>query len=270
MEVTFRQFYDTVRTAISGDERQRGGALQRLLTRASEFGPAWMEAHLHAMLADVEAAYDESSALRHLSKAVDLGWNDCVAMWSGGGFHRLATSFTVPTATDISTGNSLLDRIGPPTAIAFNLLYRRITVSPADLEELQWLHRETDQVIQEMFSVTVDNIGRVDGMLTEIPQCPVPGRATHSVGVRGARAFLAVVQLWERQLIGAEDLRRNTMQAAVDLIGGPDYSYWDQQRDGSRADNLAADRRLAVARRSFRPSPRLSAVPEKAPAYRRL
>jgi len=245
VEVQFNELYAACRLIATGDQQRGRQALTALLSAASHRGPRWMLALIHALLADLHGVIgDLLAGIEYFRRAVDLGWNDCVAIWSDPGFIRLSR---VPGFADV---------------------YSQVHVSPADLEELHWLHAEAAVVVREMTRITAENVGRRDGGITDIPQCPLPTRTPDGAGVLGARATLAVIQHFERESIAAEDLRRKGARAAIDLIDGPTDTFAQRWNDERLAESGAAARRASVQARSFRPSPGLSGVPFPATQFR--
>ncbi|RKT08184.1 hypothetical protein BX286_6268 [Streptomyces sp. 3211.6] len=54
----------------------------------------------------------------------------------------------------------------------FRALYQRMRVTPADLDELFWLHQEMQLMSRDAQNACVDNIGRLDTGVSLLPQPP--------------------------------------------------------------------------------------------------
>ncbi|MET7782433.1 hypothetical protein ABZU94_37150 [Streptomyces mirabilis] len=54
----------------------------------------------------------------------------------------------------------------------FRALYQRMRITPADLDELFWLHQEMQIMSRDAQNACVDNIGRLDTGVSLLPQAP--------------------------------------------------------------------------------------------------
>ncbi|MEV4061493.1 hypothetical protein [Nonomuraea dietziae] len=238
MEVGFDELYAACQPLVYGDMARGRQALTALLPEAWRRGPRWGLAMIHAMLADLHGRLgDVPGGIEHFRAAVDLGWNDCLSIWSDPGFASLARS---PHFADI---------------------YGRVWISPADLEELGWLRAEATAISQELSWIAAESIGRPDHGTTDVFHCPLPTRAPDGAGVLAARMSLAILQRVGLDLVASSDISRISGLIASDAIGGPSHSQWEVWRSAGLADSRAAARRAAAQARAFRPTPGLSTVP---------
>ncbi|GAA3474112.1 hypothetical protein [Nonomuraea roseola] len=238
MEVGFNELYAACQPIVYGDMARGRQALTALLPEAWRRGPRWGLAMIHAMLADLHGRLgDVPGGIEHFRAAVDLGWNDCLSIWSDPGFASLARS---PHFADI---------------------YGRVWISPADLEELGWLRAEATAISQELSWIAAENVGRPDHGTTDVFHCPLPTRTPDGAGVLGARMSLAILQRVGLDLVASSDISRISGLIASDAIGGPSYSPWEVWRSAGLADSRAAARRASAQARAFRPTQGLSTVP---------
>lgn len=256
MEIGFEELHQACGTMISGEYEQARRDLGGLLPEARARGPRWMEALLHVLIADACGRLgDLAEGIGHLRAAVELGWNDCVAVTAEPGLAALAA---VPEYQEI---------------------YGRIMVSPADLEELRWIHAERINIDHDTQMMISENVGRKDSSPTEVPQTPLPTRAPHGLGVPAARALLRLRQLSQLHAVQTSDaLRRShlTSMAVIGNIGSSPFGgsgfglgvgspAMEAATSKAMADSRAATRREAVRARAFCPTIGLSSVPVPAP-----
>ncbi|WP_155129278.1 hypothetical protein [[Actinomadura] parvosata] len=238
MEVGFNELYAACQPIIYGDMARGRQALTALLPEAWRRGPRWGLAMIHAMLADLHGrGGDVPGGIQHLRAAVELGWNDCLSIWSDPGF-------------------AVLSR-----APHFAEIYGRVWISPADLEELGWLRAEATAIGQELSRIAAENLDRVDHGLTDVFHVPLPTRAPDGAGVLAARMSLAIMQRVGLDLVASSDISRISGRIAVDAIDGPAYSQWETWHSADLAGSRAAARRASAQARAFRPTPGLSTVP---------
>ncbi|MFB4268116.1 hypothetical protein [Nonomuraea sp. GTA35] len=238
MEVGFNELYAACQPIVYGDMARGRQALTALLPEAWRRGPRWGLAMIHAMLADLHGrAGDVPGGIEHFRAAVDLGWNDCLSIWSDPGFAGLARS------------------------PHFAGIYGRVWISPADLEELRWLRAEATAISQQLSWIAAENIGRVDHGSTDVFHAPLPTRAPDGAGVLAARMSLAIMQRIGLDLVASSDITRISGQIAVDAIGESAYSQGDIWRSADLAGSRAAARHASAQARAFRPTPGLSTVP---------
>ncbi|UBU16146.1 hypothetical protein [Nonomuraea gerenzanensis] len=247
MEVGFNELYAACQPIVYGDLVRGRQALTALLPEAWRRGPRWGLAMIHAMLADLHGRLgDVPGGIEHFRAAVDLGWNDCLSIWSDPGFAALARS------------------------PHFAAVHARVWISPADLEELRWLRAEAAAISQELSWIAAENIGRVDHRSTDVFHCPLPTRTPDGGGVPAARMSLAIMQRVGLDLVAASDISRISGQIAVDAIGTSSYAQEDLWRSAQLADSRAAARRASAEARAFRPTPGLSTVPVPATSLQRF
>ncbi|WP_157548756.1 hypothetical protein [Nonomuraea candida] len=238
MEVGFDELYAACRPLVHGDLARGRHALTALLPEAWRRGPRWGLAMIHAMLADLHGRTgDVPGGMQHFHAAVDLGWNDCLTIWSDPGFAALARS------------------------PHFAAVYGRVWITPADLEELGWLRAEATAISQELSWIAAENIGRTDHGTTDVFHAPLPTRAPDGAGVLAARMSLAILQRAGLDLVASSDITRISGLIATDAIGGSSYSDWEIWRSAGLADSRAAARRASAQARAFRPTPGLSTTP---------
>ncbi|GAA2852450.1 hypothetical protein [Nonomuraea rubra] len=246
MEVGFNELYAACRPIVHGDLMRGRQALTALLPEAWRRGPRWGLAMIHAMLADLHGRTgDVPGGIEHFRAAVDLGWNDCLSIWSDPGFAALTRS---PHYAGI---------------------YGRVWISPADLEELRWLRAEATAISQELGWIAAENLGRVDHGTTDVFHAPLPDRAPDGAGVLAARMSLAIMQRIGLDLVASSDITRISGQIAVDSIGPSSYTQWDMWRSADLAGSRAAARRASAQARAFRPTPGLSNAPVPASTLHR-
>jgi hypothetical protein len=255
MEIGFEELHEACGTMISGDHEQARRDLGGLLPAVRDRGPRWMEGFLHALLADVAGRLgDVAGGIEHFRTAVEIGWNDCVAAVAEPGLAALAA------------------------APEYRQIYGRITVSPADLEELRWIHGERADIDHDTSMMISENIGRKDSSPTEVPQTLLPTRTPHGLGVPAARALLRMRQRSQLHAVQTSDaLRRShlTSMAVINNIGsspfgGSGFGFGSPMMEAATsqalANSRAATRREAVRARAFCPTIGLSSVPAPAPA----
>ncbi|MEO3782354.1 hypothetical protein ABGB12_03425 [Actinocorallia sp. B10E7] len=263
MEIGFEELHEACGTMISGDHEQARRDLGGLLTAVREHGPRWMEGLLHALLADACGRLGNTAdGIEHFRAAVATGWNDCVAAVTEPGLAALSAA---PEHREV---------------------YRRITVSPADLEELRWIHAERANIDHDTGMMITENVGRKDGSPTEVPQVLLPTRTPDGLGVPAARAMLRLRQRGQLHAVLTSDtLRRShlTSMAVIGNIGSSPFGgsgfggsgfggmgFGSQAMEAASsqalANSRAVTRRAAVRARSFCPTIGLSTLPAPAPA----
>ena len=250
----FEELHEACGTMISGDHEQARRDLGGLLTAVVERGPRWMEGLLLALLADVSGRLgDITGGLAYFRAAVEAGWNDCVAAAAEPGLAALAT------------------------APGYREVHRRIMVSPADLEELRWIHAERVCIDHDTNAMIAENFGRKDSSMTEVPQTPLPTRTPDGLGVPAARAMLLLRQRSQLHTVMTSDtLRRShlTSMAVINNIGsspfgGSGFGFGSPMMEAASsqalANSRATTRRDAVRARAFCPTIGLSTVAAPVP-----
>ncbi|WP_106399943.1 hypothetical protein [Actinocorallia populi] len=252
MEIGFEELHEACGTMISGDHEQARRDLGRLLPAVEERGPRWMEGLLRALLADIGGRLgDVADGIGHFRAAVALGWNDCVAAVAEPGLAALAAS------------------------PEHRRIYERITVSPADLEELRWIHAERASIDHDTSVMIAENIGRKDGSPTEVPQVLLPTRTPGGLGVPAARALLRLRQRGQLYAVQVSDTLRSSHVSSMAVInnmgsspfGGSGFGSPAMEAASSQAlaNSRATTRREAVRARAFCPTIGLSTAPAPAP-----
>ncbi|MFG3343796.1 hypothetical protein ACGF1Z_01895 [Streptomyces sp. NPDC048018] len=214
--------------------------LHDVVARATALGPegAWIAAAGRGNLAGLACLRGETEvAILHLEAAVADGYNDCVALH-------------VPPVRPLH---------GDPR---FRALYQRMRVTPADLDELFWLHREMRTMVSDAQQASVDNIGRLDTGVSSLPQAPMPTRRPHTPGVLATRLDLAATGTALRQAALKAEFQRSSGNTSLSLID----DTWDDdraRRDAWDADALETSRRRAAEARAFveRPGAGTTLVP---------
>ncbi|MEU8920149.1 hypothetical protein AB0D10_04315 [Kitasatospora sp. NPDC048545] len=173
-------------------------------------------------------------ALHHLDAAVTAGYNDCLEL------HAPA----------------LLAHHADPR---FRGAYQRMRITMADLDELQWLHREVVIMSQEATQASVDNIGRRDTGVSLLPQAPLPTRVPDTPGILCARLELTAVQTALRRAAWNADVSRSSGNTSLSLIDDT-WDYPGARHDAWHADVLDTRREQAAAARAFVERPGLSTL----------
>ncbi|ROO90696.1 hypothetical protein EDD29_8433 [Actinocorallia herbida] len=246
----FEDLYGACGSVISGDHEQGRRDLEGLLPQVVARGPRWMEGLVRVLLADLAGRRgDGGEGLAHLAAAVAVGWNDCVVAGHETGLRAL-------------TG-----------AEGYREVHRRIAVSPADLEELRWIHAERACVDHDTMMMIGENIGRKDSSPTEVPQSALPTRTADGQGVLAARAMLRMRQRSQLNSVLASDTMRRSHVSSMAVIGnigsspfggsgfgggfgvgGFGSSAMEAASSQALANSRAATRRDAVRARAFCPT----------------
>jgi len=259
MEIGFEELHEACGTVISGDHEQARRDLGRLLPAVRERGPRWMEGLVHFLLAEVEGRLGNvAGGIGHFRAAVAVGWNDCVAAVAEPGLAALAA------------------------APEHRQVYGRIAVSPADLEELRWIHAERANIDHDTSMMITENVGRKDGSPTEVAQNPLPTRTPDGLGVPAARALLLMRQRGQLHAVLTSDTLRSSHLSSMAVIGnmgsspfggsgfgGSGFGFGSPAMEAASsqalANSRAATRREAVRARAFCPTIGLSTVAVPAP-----
>ncbi|MFD7556450.1 MULTISPECIES: hypothetical protein [unclassified Streptomyces] len=199
-----------------------------IMARATALGPdaAWLAASGHATLAGLALVRGQADeVIHHLDTAVAGGFNDCVALHSA----------------------PIRPLHGDPR---FRALYERMRVTPADLDELFWLHQEMQIMTRESQDATVDNIGRLDTGVSPLPAAPMPTRRPNTPGVLITRIDLAVTQAALQQAAIKAEFQRSAGNTSLSLIDDT-WDYPRARRDAWDADVLDTRRHQAAAARAF-------------------
>ena len=131
--------------------------------QAQPGAPAWLKAGSEYEIAELYAALNENDdAIAALSRAVQLGYDDCLSPRAS---EHLATILKSPKATQALAG---------------------MKITEADFRELLWLKSEVEHAEHDARLMITDNINRVDQQDTEIPQADLPTRPTTSAARTGS------------------------------------------------------------------------------------
>ncbi|MBO1416453.1 hypothetical protein [Streptomyces sp. FH025] len=212
-------------------------SLHDVVARAGALGPdgAWLVAAGHVGLGDLAHAQGQTDqAVLHLEAAVTAGYNDCVAL-----------------------------HVAPMRPLhqdpRFRAVYQRMRITPADLDELYWLHREIQVTMREAQQLAVDNIGRLDTGVSLLPQVPLPTREPHTAGLLITRIDLAAIQTALQQAAVKAEFQRSAGNVSLDLVS----DSWDYSRaryDAWHADDLDSRRLRAAEARAFVERPGLGSM----------
>ncbi|MFJ8622286.1 hypothetical protein ACIRD3_05510 [Kitasatospora sp. NPDC093550] len=213
------------------------GSLHDVVARAAALGPdgAWLAAAGHVGLGDLAYAHGQTDqAVLHLEAAVAAGYNDCVAL-----------------------------HVAPMRPLhqhpRFRAAYQRMRITQADLDELHWLHREMQITMREAQQATVDNLGRLDTGVSQLPQAPLPTREPHTAGVLITRVDLAAAQSAVQQAFLKAEFQRSAGNVSLDLVSDT-WDYPRARHDAWRADDLDTQRLRAAEARAFVERPGLGSM----------
>jgi hypothetical protein len=188
--------------------------------------PGWLRAASEFEIADLHGALHETDqAIAALGRSVQMGYDDCLTPRSS---EHLATMLKNPKAAQALGG---------------------MKISEADLRELAWLQREVDNAGHDARLMIADNMNRVDQQATEIPQSPLPTRATTSPAVLYWRQQLLLMQRAQREFVKASDEERMVHAATMGIASGSSSSA---ALESARLAHAAAEsRRVEVRKRAF-------------------
>ena len=188
--------------------------------------PQWLKAGSEYEIADLFGALgDTDNAIASLSRAVQLGYDDCLSPRSS---EHLSPILRNPKATQALAGMSITE---------------------ADFRELVWLKSEVEHAEHDARMMITDNMNRVDQHETEIPQAQLPTRATTSAGVLYWRAQLLLIQRAQREFVTKSDQERMVHAATMGVASGVSTSA--VLESGRRAQVTAESRRAEIRKRAF-------------------
>lgn len=228
--------------------------LQKLTVDSA--APRWVKVLAFSDLAVLDLGRQEvDQGLANFEQAVKLGFNDI---------------FTIRQLTQFQTVFALP---------RFQEIYGRMKISPADLNELTWLHGEMQAISADTGAMIRDNMGRVDSEFTEVAQVALPTRKPQSPTVEGIRMVLLMLQRYQKEMVAQSDQSRINHQLQMNIIGNmPSGSYGNQdaalkqaqktqaiQESLRQAQRQAEQRRQALDRRQFQEPAGLSTRPEPVP-----
>ena len=200
--------------------------------------PGWLKAAGEYEIAELYGALNENdNAIAALSRAVQLGFDDCITPHNS---ERLATVLKNPKATQALAG---------------------MKIAEADFRELVWLKSEVQHAEHDARMMITENINRVDQQATEIPQAQLPARPTTSAGVLYWRQQLLLMQRAQREFVKKSDEERMKHAATMGVItGGASQSA---VLESARQARVAAESRKAeIRKRAFVPGKASSDQPK--------
>ena len=209
------------------DNQQYREAINGYRSLQAEPGaPAWLKAGSEYEIAELYGALNETdSAVAALSRAAQLGFDDCLAPRTS---KRLATILKNPKT---------------PQALA------GMKITEADFRELIWLKSEVEHAEHDARMMITDNINRVDQQETEIPQAQLPTRPTTSLGVLYWRQQLLLIQRAQRAFVKKSDEERMVHAATMGVVQGASSSAALESARQARA--RAESRRAEIRKRAF-------------------
>jgi|GEM_PF-1718650 len=188
--------------------------------------PGWLKAGCEYEIAELYAALNQTdNAIAALSRAVQLGFDDCVSPRTS---ENLGTILKNPKATQAVAG---------------------MKITEADFRELMWLKSEVEHAEHDARMMITDNINRVDQHPTEIPQAQMPTRATTSAGVRYWRQQLLLIQRAQREYVKKSDEERMVHAATMGVVSGSSQSAVLESARQARA--TAESRQTEIRKRAF-------------------
>src|SRR5689334_14344813 len=190
--------------------------------------PAWLKAGCDYEMAELYGTLnDTDNAIAALSRAVQLGFDDCLSPRAS---EHLASILKTPKAEQ---------------ALA------AMKITEADFRELVWLKSEVEHAEHDARLMITENINRVDQQSTEIPQAQLPARPTTSPAVLYWRQQLLLMQRAQRDFVTKSDQERISHAATMGVIGGASQSA--VLESARRAQIAAEARRADIRRRAFVP-----------------
>jgi len=205
--------------------------------QAQAGAPAWLKAGSEYEIAELYAALNENdNALTALSRAVQLGYDDCLSPRAS---EHLATILKDPKATQALAG---------------------MKITEADFRELLWLKSEVEHAEHDARMMITDNINRVDQQPTEIPQAQLPTRPTTSAGVLYWRQQLLLIQRAQKEFVTKSDHERMVHAATMGVVAGASQSAVLESARQARA--TAESRATEIRKRAFIPVNSSSAQPK--------
>jgi hypothetical protein len=216
----------------------RGPALANLAKEAEAAGQPGWTAVLLANVAGCLAEQGElDQAMVRLTRAVDLGLTDCFYLRTDPQMKKLA-------GRDDFAG--LLDRI---------------RTSPADVHEIAWQAAEMQAIMHDTSMMISENMNRVDGDQTVVPQSALPTRDTRDPAVIAGRLLLSSLQAHQKGMVLQSDQSRISHNVNMNIIdnmgdgtGGGRSSPQRVQQSRMLAQQAAQQRAQQVAQRAFKDS----------------
>jgi hypothetical protein len=204
--------------------------------------PGWLKAGCEYEIAELYGALNQTdNAIAALSRAVQLGFDDCVSPRAS---ENLGTIVKSPKAAQAISG---------------------MKITEADFRELMWLKSEVEHAEHDARMMITDNINRVDQHPTEIPQAQMPTRATTSAGVLYWRQQLLLIQRAQREYVKKSDEERMVHAATMGVISGSSQSA--VLESARQAQATAESRRTEIRKRAFVPLQTSSDLPKPCSAW---
>jgi tetratricopeptide (TPR) repeat protein len=190
--------------------------------------PGWLKAGCEYEIAELYGALNETdNAIAALSRAVQLGYDDCLSPRTS---EHLATILKNPKAAQALAG---------------------MKITEADFRELFWLKSEVEFAEHDARMMITENINRVDQQGTEIPQAQLPTRATNSAGVLYWRQQLLLIQRAQIDYVNQSDQQRMVHAATMGVISGSSSSAALESARQARV--RAESRKAEIRKRAFVP-----------------
>ena len=188
--------------------------------------PGWLKAASEYEIAELYSALNDSgNAIAALTRAVQLGFDDCITPRSS---ERLAPVLKNPKAMQVLSG---------------------MKIAEADYRELFWLKSEVQNAEHDARMMITDNINRVDQQATEIPQAQLPTRTTGSAAVLYWRQQLLLMQKAQREFVKKSDEERIQHSATMGVIHGSSQS--SVLESARKAHAAAESRKAEIRKRAF-------------------
>jgi hypothetical protein len=216
-------------TRLADDKQYRGAIDGYKRLQAQPGTPEWLRAASEYEIAELYGAlHDTDAGIAALARAVQLGFDDCITPRVS---ERLAPILKNPKAKQILAG---------------------MMITEADFRELVWLKSAVEHAEHDARTMITENINRVDGQATEIPQAQLPTRPTTSAGVLYWRQQLLLMQRAQKEFVHNSDKERIAHAATMGVIAGG-VSQSAVLESARRAHAAAESRKTEIRKRAFVP-----------------
>ena len=206
--------------------------------------PRWLKAGCEYEIAELYGTLNETEdAIRALSRAVELGYDDCLSPRAS---EHLTPILQSPQAMQVLAG---------------------MKINEGDFRELVWLKSEVEHAEHDGRMMITENINRVDQQPTEIPLAELPTRPTNSAGVLYWRAQLLLIQKAEREYVTKSDEQRMVHAATMGVISGASSSA--ALTSARQAQAIAESRKAEIRKRAFVPMMTASNQPKPCSEWNR-
>lgn len=214
---------------LTGNQQYREAINGYKRLEAQPGTPGWLKAACEYEIAELYGALNEAdNAIAALSRAVQLGYDDCITPRSS---KNLATVLKNPKAAQALAG---------------------MKITEAEFRELVWLKSEVQNAEHDARMMITENINRLDQQPTEIPQAQLPTQPTTSAGVLYWRQLLLLIQKVQREFVMKSDLERMKHVTTMGMIGGG-TSPSAVLESARRAQATAESRKAEIRKRAFVP-----------------